>query len=144
MAFKELYFTFSRRLDRQEEDIFIGHLLAVRDSQILAKVARLKAASALQAKVPFNPAKPVLEGYVMQCQMIEDHINEYFVLEPVESDFNIQTEDKGKYVLRLSEALNMGKVDKVTKIVLALSDKQWIENLLREVKVKSVQVGGVP
>lgn len=136
MGFQELYFTFPKTLTREEENIFIAHVVAVRDSQVLNKIANLKASSELQAKVPFNPAKPILEGYVMQCKMIEDAINELFVLEKIE-------QEEGKYRLKLSEALNMGGIDKVTKLIRAFADKKWIKNLLQEMKIETVKVGGV-
>jgi len=143
MPFQELYFTFPHKLTHEQEDIFIGHVLAVRDSQVLSKIANLKAASSLQAKVPFNPAKPVLEGYVIQCQMIQDQISDLFVLEPVESDFDVQKDGKAKYRLKLSTALNVGMVDKVTKLMRAFADKRWVENLANDMKVESIAVGGV-
>jgi len=136
MGFQELYFTFPRPLTQAEEDIFIGHFLAVRESEVLNKIANLKAASALQAKVPFNPAKPILEGYVLNCQMIEDGINDLFILEPVEGV-------AGKYRLKLSQGLNMKGVDKVGKLIQCFSNARWIKNLLADMKLKEVKVGGV-
>jgi len=137
MAFQELYFTFPRALTTKEEDVFIGHVLAVRDSQVLRKARTVRAAAALQAKVPFNPMKAQLEGFVMQSDNIINFIGETFVLEPVEGV-------AGKYVLRLSEALNMGKVDKVTKLLRAFASQEWIANLLQDMKVETVQVGANP
>jgi hypothetical protein len=143
MPFQELYFTFPCKLTQEQEDVFVGHVLAVRDSQVLKKIANLKATASLQAKVPFNPAKSVLEGYVMQCQLIEDQISDLFILEPVESDFDIQKIGNSRYRLKLSTALNVGIVDKVTKLMRAFADPRWVENLANDMKVKSIAVGGV-
>lgn len=75
--------------------------------------------------------------------MIQDQISDLFILEPVESDLDIQKDDKAKYRLKLSTALNVGHIDKVTKLMRAFADKKWIANLLQDMKVETVAVGGV-
>jgi hypothetical protein len=137
MTFQELYFTFPQPLTAEQENIFIGYVLAVRDAHILAKLPNLRAAAALQAKIPMNPAKPVLEGLVMQCDMIRDNINQFFVLEPVEGAV-------GKYRLKLSESMNMAGRNKVGQILTAMARKEWIVPMIKEMKVQDVKVGGVP
>jgi hypothetical protein len=135
----ELYFTFPIRLSREQEDVFIGYVLAIRDSQVLDKLRLARAQAKIQAKIPFNPSKPIMEGMIAQFDAIEANINNLFMLEPVVAETS-------KYRLTLSTSLNvnnpLAKSSKVEHILKAMSKNDWTSLFLKEMNVESVKISG--
>lgn len=141
MTWIETTYTFPIRLSESQERIFIGYVLAVRDSEVINKLKAARAQAKLQVKIPFNPSKPILEGLIMQFDMIESNINNLFILEPIMNETS-------KYRLRISDSINvknpLKKDDegKATRLIKAMTEKKWCDMFLKEMGVESVKVGG--
>lgn len=136
MAFHELYFTFPQKLTKEQEEIFVAFIQRIRKEQVLDKLALARAQAKIQVKIPLNPTKPILEGMITQFDMIESNIDNLFSLEPVVSDTS-------KYVLRISDSINVNKSNKVERIFKAVSDKRVLDIFIKKTGVKSIKVGGV-